>query len=155
GLQGLPDTLERQQRANAALQPWHLRISPKLIWLLFPATLYLGITRQSLWIDEGFTVWFASHRSLHSFLTALIVSRGSPGCPQLIFYPLHVWVWIKVFGSSELSLRAANIPFAVFFIGAMSWASRRLFWNSNLWALFCLSPFFWFYLNEARPYSAL
>src|SRR5262249_29123117 len=23
------------------------------------------------------------------------------------------------------------------------------------WALFCLSPFFWFYLNEARPYTAI
>jgi hypothetical protein len=43
----------------------------------------------------------------------------------------------------------------VLLIYTMSWASRRFFWNANLWVLFCLSPFFWFYLNEARPYLAL
>lgn len=155
-LQGLPDTLERQpQRATPSHESSKFRVSSKLLWLLVPATLCLGITRQSLWIDEGFTVWFASHRSFHSFFTALIGTRGSAGDPQLIFYLLHVWTWIKVFGSSELSLRAANVPFALLFIGAMGWASRRLFWHPNLWALFCLSPFFWFYLNEARPYAAL
>ena len=129
-------------------------VSP-LIWLIFPVTLGLAITRQSLWIDEGFTVWFASHNSFRSFLEVLIGSRGAPGDPQFIFYLLHMWGWIKLFGSSELSLRSANIPFAVIFIYTMYWASRRLFWNRNLWALFCLSPFFWFYLNEARPYVAL
>jgi len=155
-LQGLPDTLERKpQGATPSHEPAKFRINRKLLWLLFPATLCLGITRQSLWIDEGFTVWFASHRAFHSFLAVLIGTRGAAGDPQLIFYLLHAWAWIKVFGSSELSLRAANVPFAVLFIGAMGWASRRLFWHPNLWALFCLSPFFWFYLNEARPYAAL
>ena len=128
---------------------------PLLTWLIFPVTLGLAITRQSLWTDEGFTVWFASHSSLHSFLRALIGSRGAPGDPQFILYLLHMWGWVKVFGPSELSLRAANIPFAVIFIYSVSWASRRLFWSRNLWVLFCLSPFFWFYLNEARPYVAL
>lgn len=128
---------------------------PVLVWLSFPVTLALAITRQSLWIDEGFTVWFASHSDFHSFLKALVGSRGAPGDPQFIFYLLHMWGWIKLFGGSELSLRAANIPFAVIFVYTMSWASRRLFWNDHLWALFCLSPFFWFYLNEARPYVAL
>lgn len=131
------------------------QVSSVLPWLIFPVTLALAITRQSLWTDEGFTVWFASHGSFHSFLRALVGSRSAPGDPQFIFYLLHMWGWIKLFGASELSLRAANIPFAVIFIYTMSWASRRLFWNCNLWAMFCLSPFFWFYLNEARPYVAL
>jgi uncharacterized membrane protein len=115
----------------------------------------LAITRQSLWIDEGFTLWFASHGSFQSFFKALVGTPGAPGDPQFIFYLLHMWGWIKLFGASELSLRAANIPFAVIFIYTMIWASRRLFWHPSLWALFCLSPFFWFYLNEARPYLAL
>jgi len=128
---------------------------PFLISLTVPLTLGLAITRQSLWTDEGFTVWFASHSSLSSFLQALIGSRGAPGDPQFIFYLLHIWAWIKLFGCSELSLRSANIPFAAIFIYSMTWASQRLFWNRHLWVLFCLSPFFWFYLNEARPYIAL
>jgi hypothetical protein len=143
------------QRTEIPSWPDRSQILSALVWLIFPLTLGLAITRQSLWIDEGFTVWFASPQSFHSFFTSLIGSRGAPGDPQFIFYLLYMWEWIKQFGASELSLRAANIPFAVIFIYTMSWASRRFFWNANLWALFCLSPFFWFYLNEARPYMAL
>src|SRR5215470_15604733 len=155
GFQGSA-ALERQpQNATARLRLWRFRISPRLLWLLFPITLCLAITRQSLWTDEGFTAWFASHRTFHSFLTVVIGSPAAPGDAQLLFYLLYIWSWIKVFGSSEFSLRAANVPFAVIFIGTIGWASRRLFWHPNLWAIFCLSPFFWFYLNEARPYAAL
>jgi len=125
------------------------------IWVVFLATVSLAVTRQSLWIDEGFTAWYASHPTIHSFFTALVGGSNSPGDPQLIFYLFYVWAWIKIFGASELSLRAANVPFAVLFVATMAWASRRLFWSPNLWVLFCLSPFFWFYLNEARPYAAL
>ena len=150
GAIGIPSGTTRVSSGLNAAQ-----IVPLLIWLCFPITLALAITRQSLWIDEGFTVWFASHSSFHAFFAALIGSRGAAGDPQFIFYLLHMWGWIKLFGSSELSLRAANIPFAIIFVCAMGWASRHLFWNRNLWALFCLSPFFWFYLNEARPYVAL
>lgn len=132
-----------------------IHLATPLVWLIFPLTLCLAITRQSLWIDEGFTVWFASHSDLQSFFRNLIGSRGAPGDPQFIFYLLHMWAWIKIFGASELSLRAANIPFAVIFASTMSWASRRLFWSKHLWVIFCLSPFFWFYLNEARAYAAL
>jgi len=126
-----------------------------LVWTCFPLTLGLAITRQSLWIDEGFTVWFAYHGDFQSFLRALIGTRGDPGDPQFIFFLLHIWGWIKLFGASELALRAANIPFAVLYAYSLSWASRRLFWNDHLWALFCISPFFWFYINEARPYAAI
>jgi len=127
----------------------------RLTWLVFPLTIIFAITRQSLWTDEGFTVWFASHRSLSTFFSALIGSPGAPGDPQLIFYLLYMWGWIKAFGTSELALRAANIPFAILFIGTMAWASRNLLRRPGLWVYFCLSPFFWFYLNEARPYVAL
>lgn len=126
-----------------------------LVWMCFPITLGLAITRQSLWIDEGFTVWFAYHGDFQSFLRSMIGTRGEPGDPQFIFYLLHIWGWIKLFGASELSLRAANIPFAVICAYSLHWASRHLFWSNHLWALFCLSPFFWFYLNEARPYAAI
>jgi hypothetical protein len=122
---------------------------------VFPLTLGLAITRQSLWIDEGFTVLFASPGTFHAFFATLIGSRGAPGDPQFIFYLLYMWEWIKLFGASELSLRAANVPFAVILFSTVRWAARNLFWHRNLWALFCVSPFFWFYLNEARPYLAL
>ena len=126
-----------------------------LIWLVLPATFGLAITHQSLWMDEGYTVWFASHKSIGSFFSTLIGLPGATGDPQMLFYLLYMWGWVKAFGESEVALRAANIPFAILFMGTMSWACRRFLRQPNLWALFCLSPFFWFYLNEARPYIAL
>jgi uncharacterized membrane protein len=133
------------------------RIQPAQIglWLVIPIVLGFAITRQSLWMDEGFTVWFASHRSIASFFSALLGSRGELGDPQMVFYLLYMWGWVKAWGASELTLRAANIPFAILLIGTVAWASRRLFQRPNIWALFCLSPFVWFYLNEARPYVAV
>ncbi len=125
------------------------------IWLLFPTVLGLAITHQSLWMDEGSTVWFASHKSIASFFSNLVGSRGAPGDPQMIFYLLYVWAWIKVWGASEAALRAANIPFAVLLLAAVRWASCRLFGRPYAWLLVCLSPFVWFYMNEARPYMAV
>jgi len=66
-----------------------------------------------------------------------------------------MWGWIKLFGYSELALRAANIPFLVVLLVAVSWAARKLAGAANLWVLVCMSPFVWFYLNDARPYLAL
>lgn len=131
------------------------RLAQALAWLLVPLTLCLAITRQSLWPDEAFTAWFASHASFKSFFCTLVGSPGRPGDSQIIFYLLYMWGWVKLLGQSELALRAANIPFAVLYIGAAAWASRKLLKQPNLWVFFCLNPFFWYYLNEARPYVAL
>src|SRR5262245_34863784 len=62
-----------------------------LAWLSLPVTLCLAITRQSLWIDEGFTFWFASRGGFQSFLKTVIGARSAPGDPQFILYLLHVW----------------------------------------------------------------
>jgi uncharacterized membrane protein len=131
------------------------RLAGLLVWLVFPLTLALAITRQTLWTDEGFTIWFAAHKTFSSFWSVVIGSRGAPGDSQIVLYLLYMWSWVKAFGASEVALRTANIPFAILFIGAISWASRHLLRQPHLWVLSCLSPFFWFYLNEARPYVAL
>jgi hypothetical protein len=131
------------------------RVVRRLLWLLFPLTLGLAITRQSLWVDEGYTAWFIAHKTISTFFSSLIGSPGAPGDPQMLFYLVYMWVWVKLFGESEWALRAANIPLAIVFMIAVSWAARRLLKQPNLWVFFCLSPFFWFYLNEARPYVAL
>jgi uncharacterized membrane protein len=131
------------------------RVGQTLLWLAVPAVSVLAITRQSLWMDEGFTVWFAAHRSLGSFFSALMGSPGSTGDPQMLFYLFYMWGWTKVFGHGELALRAANVPFLLILLAGVRWATRRLVVVPNLWILLCLSPFLWFYLNDARPYVAL
>jgi hypothetical protein len=149
--------MEREQTTFQSLANANVRVDwlTVLAWLVLPATLGLAITHQSLWMDEGFTVWFAAHRSVSSFFSTLTGLPGARGDPQMILYLTYIWGWVKLFGESEVALRAANIPFAILFMGTMSWACRRFLRQPNLWALFCLSPFFWFYLNEARPYIAL
>jgi hypothetical protein len=146
-----------QTNFQSLATPWLSveRLKQMLVWLVLPVTVGLAITHQSLWMDEGYTVWFASHKGIGSFFSALIGSPGSTGDPQMLFYLLYMWGWVKVFGESEVALRAANIPFALLFLGTISWAFQRFLQMSNLWLLFCLSPFFWFYLNDARPYVAL
>ena len=153
GLAGSTDLVEefKQESSKGPVQPR----SCVLLWLLVPLTLYFAISRQSLWMDEGYTVWFASHDGFRSFFRSLIGSPGSPGDPQMLFYLSYMWGWVKIFGRSEEALRAANIPFFMLLIVSAEWASRRLLQQPYLWALFCLSPFVWFYLNEARPYAAL
>jgi len=142
-----------QVRANSRVKVG--RLGQAWLWLAVPVISVLAITHQSLWMDEGFTVWFAAHRSLGSFYTALIGSPGSTGDPQMLFYLFYMWGWTKVFGYSELALRAANIPFLLILLAAVRWATWRLVFVPNLWILLCLSPFLWFYLNDARPYVAL
>ena len=129
------------------------RLLVRSLWLLVPLTITLAITRQSLWIDEGFTIWFVSRTTFRSFFHSLI--GPPPGDAQQLFYLSYMWGWVKIFGRSEVALRAANIPFFLLLIGSAAWASRRLLHRPYLWVLFCLSPFVWFYLNEARPYAAV
>jgi hypothetical protein len=131
------------------------RIAQALLWLAVPVTAVLAVTRQSLWMDEGYTVWFAAHPSLSSFFSALIGAPGSTGDPQMLFYLSYMWGWTKIFGYSELALREANIPFFIILLIAVNWGIRRLAGAANLWIVICISPFVWFYLNDARPYLAL
>lgn len=63
--------------------------------------------KQSLWMDEGFSVWVASH-SLHEIMLLL----PSDAHPPLFYLFLHFWMR---FGRSEAFLR---LPFA--FISAFS-----------------------------------
>ena len=129
-----------------------VRVVSMGLWLVVPLLLGLAITRQSLWIDEGYTIWFVAHRSMSAFLSSLV---GWTDDAEMILYLLYMWVWVKVWGTTEIALRAANIPFGMLLFGTVAWASGSLFRRPNVWILFCLSPFIWFYMNEARPYVAL
>ena len=62
---------------------------------------------------------------------------------------------MKLWGTSELALRAANIPFAIVLVAAVCWASARCFERALRVDVLSLSPFVWFYMNEARPYMAV
>jgi hypothetical protein len=117
------------------------------------ALMALAITRESLWIDEAWTAWFASHGNARSLLHAVAWTNGSEA--QMPGYLLYVFAWVKLFGRGEIALRFANLPFAVLLLTSMSWLSSVLLKRPYAWLIFSLTPFLWFYMNEARPYLAL
>ena len=65
-------------------------------------------------------------------------------------YMFYVWGWARLFGSSEWSLHAANVPWfiagAVAFILAFPPGDRR---RVTAACVVLLCPFAWYYLDEA------
>ncbi len=62
---------------------------------------FIGITHQSLWLDESFSAFVSAHR----FSTILNFVAGSDAHPPLYYLVLHVWM---LFGQSALALRALS-----------------------------------------------
>jgi len=114
----------------------------------------LALTNQSLWIDEGSAALKAMEPSLGGWWQALR-SEGNSNL-QLIGELFYLWGWEKIFGNTEIALRASNIPFFVGGVLALAWGlapRRRL--QTAVVLLVLTNAFLWYYLSEARPYLAL
>jgi hypothetical protein len=115
--------------------------------------LALGVSGESLWVDEGYSAKLAMQPTLVLWARTLKSILGSE--PQMPGYQLYLWGWARIFGMSEWAMRFANLPWAVLFTAALAWGSERLLHVRRLWLIICLSPFLWFYMNEARPYAMM
>jgi hypothetical protein len=124
-------------------------IKPIIITLLLLIVLMSGIKSDSLWIDEAETANYALQPTFSEWQKVLI-SDAEANC-QFPLYMLGIWEWEKITGPSEYALRAFNILFAMLAIAAFYLIGRELGFR-YLWGIFLIQPFFWFYLNEARPY---
>jgi 4-amino-4-deoxy-L-arabinose transferase-like glycosyltransferase len=107
------------------------------------------LAKQSLWLDEFASWWFASGdlaRALYS----------EPTNPPLYYAILHFW--IRFFGTSEVGLRSLNILPSVGSVWLVYRLASRLF--SGRIALIAagymaISPFQIYYAQEARCFSFL
>jgi hypothetical protein len=124
---------------------WHV-IGAIGLTLLLAAT----INGESLWTDEAFSAFLASHRSLSSVWSTL--RDGDSSDLQMAMYYVYLFFWGKCLGVSEVALRAANLPFALLFSGSLVWASDRLYKSRWVWMVPALSPLMWPFSNDARPY---
>ena len=119
-----------------------------LIWFVW---LFL-LDDRALWIDEFGTWLISQHADLSSWLGAFLLHPDSDG--QLFFYHLYMFGWTKLFGDTELALRASNLPWVILCVIVVR-QSTELKDLRYVWLfVFLLHGFVWFYLNEARPYSA-
>jgi hypothetical protein len=121
------------------------------VWLALGLLLLpLMITSESLWLDEGDTALYASQPDFHSWWQHLRHDRAAD-C-QMPLSMFFAWVTGQTLGTHEWHLRAINILWGALALFALYRAGQRL----NLpWLplLLAIQPYFWFYSNEARPYS--
>lgn len=114
----------------------------------------VAISNQSLWIDEGTSAFKAVQPTLKSW--AAVYRQDGSSNLQLPLHFLYLWSWEKVFGSSEIALRGANLPLFLLGVTALSWGFRaRPRTQLFLLAVVLLNAFTWYYLGEARPYILL
>jgi len=114
----------------------------------------IAITGQSLWIDEGAAAFKAIQPSLGEWWQTLR-DDGSSNL-QMPLHFLYAWLWEKIFGGSEIALRAANVPPLILAFVAIAWGMKaRPRWQFWLIVLAAINAFTWYYMNEARPYILL
>lgn len=118
--------------------------------ILLSFVLGLTINSESLWTDEAFSAFIASHRSIATCWSTL--AHGDSSDLQMVLYYLFLHAWTSVFGQSEIALRTANLPFIVLFSGVLVWASDRLFRSRWVWLIAALAPLAVAFASDTRPY---
>lgn len=121
--------------------------------LCYGLALALFISGSSLWTDEAFSAWLASHENFRSLTASLLAGDSSD--LQMGLYYVYLFIWAKLFGAGEFALRAANIPFIFLFGAGLVWTSWRIFKSRSAWLAAGMLPFVWHYASEARPYMAV
>jgi hypothetical protein len=120
-------------------------------WLLV-GLLFLPFmpTNDSLWLDEGDTAMYVMQPDFHSWWHYLRQDRQAD-C-QMPLSMFFAWISGRMLGTQEWQMRAVNLLWGVLALGGMFRAGRRL---QLPWLplLLVIQPYFWFYMNEARPYA--
>jgi hypothetical protein len=111
-----------------------------------------GLGSQSLWLDEGFTLWITRFAP-HEIWQLLRVDTGPPLHYILIHY------WSMFFGSSEFWLRALSAVFGTLSVPLFYLLARKILADRTAvviaMATYAVSFFQIWYAKEARPYGLL
>ncbi|MFN2130773.1 MAG: glycosyltransferase family 39 protein [Anaerolineae bacterium] len=108
----------------------------------------LLIDRQSIWYDEGLSIYYAQ-RPLPEMLSQVSSSDHPP------LHTLLLHAWIRFCGDSELSVRLFSAWWGVLCIPLLYALARRVSPPTGLLAalLLAISPFAVWYAQEARGYT--
>ncbi len=129
-----------------------------MVFAILAGTRILGITNQSLWFDEGYTVVLASASSFPKFLQSFAGYTTSEHLQPLYYFLIYGWA--KIAGVSDAALR---LPSALFSAGSSiaAFAAMRFNRCASRRAAFvaagfvALSSYSIYYAQEARPYAML
>ena len=130
--------------------PFTSQMKKVLFALILAAILIFTINGQSLWTDEAFSAFVASHGSFVSCWATLV--HGDSSDLQMALYYLFLHGWVSLFGQSEIAFRSANIPFILLYSGVLVWASERLFHARLVWMAVGLTPLAFVFAGDTRPY---
>lgn len=111
---------------------------------------WLGVTRQSLWLDEAYSIYLSSHR----LPQILGFTASSDAHPPLYYVLLHIWM--ALFGPSALAVRGLSLLASVAAV-LMAYAVGRVVGSHRVALLTAvmmgLSSFQVWYAQEARMYA--
>ncbi|TWU42225.1 hypothetical protein Poly41_05210 [Novipirellula artificiosorum] len=118
----------------------------------FSLMLRLAPTAESYWVDELHTAWTVSD----SFM--LVAERASDGHQQPLYFQL-LWVWSRVFGTSEVMMRLTSVIAVslgcVFLFLGMQRAYKVVWPGVFAGLLLAVESNSIFFGTELRPYAAV
>jgi mannosyltransferase len=127
------------------------RVLPTLLILIAFALRTYHIAEQSIWRDEGVSLYLAA-----SSMPVILADRASTVHPPLYFVLLNVWT--KLAGASELSARFFSLVFGVLLIPCLYSVVGKIFDQKTAlvtMAIAAFSPLYVVYSQEVRVYSIM
>ncbi|HID63585.1 MAG TPA: hypothetical protein EYP49_12735 [Anaerolineae bacterium] len=119
-----------------------------IIILAFALRIY-RLDHQSIWYDEGLSVYFAEQR-----MGDMLAEISTADHPPLYFVALHLW--IRIAGRSEFPVRYLSLAWGVMAVPLVFKLSERLASRGvGFWAAFLLSisPYHIWFSQETRMYT--
>ena len=130
-----------------------------LVFLFLCLTRIIGLTRQSLWFDEGYTFNLASSPDFSSFLKTFAGYTTSEHLQPVYYF--FMFLWSRFAGTSDIALRlpsalfSATSCYAVFDLCLRLPRVRRSSFSLLTCVAIAISSFSVYYAQEARPYALL
>ncbi|QPV63700.1 glycosyltransferase family 39 protein [Halosimplex litoreum] len=110
-----------------------------------------ALTAESLWMDEVYSITYATERSTLAILTELPLEDPHPP-----LYYLLLRGWTAVFGASTVATRALSVVFGVAAVGLLFALGRRLYDRETATvaaAMLALSGMHLYFSQDTRMYS--
>ncbi len=129
--------------------PHAARVSVAVLTLLAFALRVYHLDGQSLWYDEGFSVYLAQMS-----LREITARTAADIQPPAYYYLLHAWM--TLFGRSEVAVRLLSVVFGVLTVPLAYLLARRMLSPAvgvTTALLVAVSPFHIWYAQETRMYT--